>query len=277
MASPNLIRNMKSNCILKKILFRLIKNKYLNLIRYNKYLQKRIDIDINYYKVYYLEYFSSIEIEIKPAKDKYGKFINFNSDEKYYHIYFNDNKDEIKRNYLNENEKVDKINIIINYKVDSLKELFDECKCIESINFKQFYRKNINNMLSMFSRCSSLKELNLSKFNTDNVKNMSYMFYGCSSLKELNLSKFNTDNVTNMSSMFSKCSSLTKLNIFNLKTKNVTNMSNMFDGCSSLKELNFSNFNTNNVTNMSCMFFRCSNELKDKIKEQNKFKLIKYN
>ena len=44
----------------------------------------------------------------------------------------------------------------------------------------------------------------------------------------------------------------------------------MFFGCSSLKELNLNNLNTNNVTNMSDMFFGCSDELKNKIKEQNK-------
>ena len=45
---------------------------------------------------------------------------------------------------LKQNEKIGKINIIINYQVKSFKELFDECKCIESINFKQFNRKYIN-------------------------------------------------------------------------------------------------------------------------------------
>ena len=44
----------------------------------------------------------------------------------------------------------------------------------------------------------------------------------------------------------------------------------MFDGCSSLKELNLSNFNTNNVTYMDCMFDGCSEQLKDKIKSDNK-------
>ena len=89
MDAPNLLRIMKSNYILQKILGNLIKNKYLNLIRYNKSLQKRKDININYYKAYYLETYSPIEIEIKPVKDKYGKFINFNEDEKHYHVYFN--------------------------------------------------------------------------------------------------------------------------------------------------------------------------------------------
>ena len=44
----------------------------------------------------------------------------------------------------------------------------------------------------------------------------------------------------------------------------------MFFGCTSLKELNLNNFNTNNVTDMSCMFSGCSDDLRRKIKSENK-------
>ena len=47
-------------------------------------------------------------------------------------------------------------------------------------------------------------------------------------------------------------------------------MSFMFSGCSSLKELNLNNFNTNNETDMSFMFRGCSDDLKRKIKSENK-------
>ena len=47
------------------------------------------------------------------------------------------------------------------------------CECIESINFKKFYRNNITDMSCMFRGCSSLKDLNLKNFNTNNVTNMS--------------------------------------------------------------------------------------------------------
>ena len=58
--------------------------------------------------------YSSIEIEIKTVKNKYDKFINIDKEnEMYYHIYFNNNKEEIKKNYLNENENVEKIKIVI--------------------------------------------------------------------------------------------------------------------------------------------------------------------
>ena len=44
----------------------------------------------------------------------------------------------------------------------------------------------------------------------------------------------------------------------------------MFANCSSLKELNIDNFNTDNVKFMFGMFSGCSNELKMRIKTQNK-------
>ena len=56
--------------------------------------------------------------------------------------------------------------MIIDYQIESFKNLFYICKCVEYINFKKFERININNMYSMFSGCSSLKELNLSNFKT---------------------------------------------------------------------------------------------------------------
>ena len=61
-----------------------------------------------------------------------------------------------------------------------------------------------------------------------------------------------------------------ELNLSNFNTNNVTDMSYMFSECSSLKELNLNNFNTNNVTNMREMFRGCSDDLKRKIKSENK-------
>ena len=104
-------------------------------------------------------------------------FINIKEeDKKYFHIYFNNNKEEIKKTEINEEDKVSKINITIDYQIESFDWLFANCNCIESINFKNFHRDNIKDMSGMFSYCSSLKELNLSNFNTNNVTNMDSMF-----------------------------------------------------------------------------------------------------
>ena len=275
--SNNYLENVKSVYILRKKIFDIIpKNKQLGIIRYNKKLQKKLFFNINDYKEY-SQLYISIEIEIKPNNSKYNNFINISEyDKEYYHIYFNDNKEEIKRIYLTEEDKVNKIKIKIEYQVKSFKELFNKCLCIKSICFKKFYRNNIIDMSYMFNECSSLKELNLSSFNTINVQYMKFMFYGCSSLKELNLSSFNTINVQYMNNMFYGCSSLRKLNLSNFNTINVISMKFIFNRCSSLQELNISNFNNinlrDNTEDINSMFFECSSlnnllALKNKINQ----------
>ena len=252
------LKLVKSKFILKQIFKNLKRNKILQITKYNKNMQKKIDLTFNDFKEYPKKY-SNIEIEIIPIENKYGKYINIinKSDEAYFNIFFNNDKKSIKSNTLNKLDKVKKITIKIKYQVSSFKELFKDCECIESITFKKFYRNNITDMSYMFSGCISLKELNLDNFNTEHVIDMNHMFDNCLLLQELNLSKFRTRNVTNMSLMFYKCTSLNKLNVDNFDTQNVDNMNFMFDGCSSLKDINLSNFNTVNVTCMIGMFSGC--------------------
>ena len=170
--AKGVFKKIKSDYFLRKLFYNLLKKKSLDIIKYNNNIKERMNISIKDYKEY-SEIYSSIEIEIKPVKNKYGKFINIDEeDEIHYHIYFNDNKEEIKRKYFNKNDNVSKIKIIIDYQVKSFKELFCYCEYIEYICFKKFYRNNINNMEGMFWECSSLKELNLSNCNTNNVNNM---------------------------------------------------------------------------------------------------------
>ena len=96
----------------------------LQIIKYNINIQKRLDININNYKDF-SENFSSIELEIIPIQNKYGPFIKIKKkDRKYFHIYFNDNKKQIKKTKLNKEDKVSKINIIIDYHIKSFSALF---------------------------------------------------------------------------------------------------------------------------------------------------------
>ena len=170
--SKNKLIDIKSCYIMKKIFHNIQKRIYLVIIKYNINIQQRLNININNYKEF-SELYSSIELEIIPIQNKYGTFININEkDKKYFHIYFNDNKEEMEKTELNEEDKVSKINIIIDHQIKSFNHLFFNCECIESINFKKFYRNNIKDMRSMFSYCSSLKELNLSNFDTNNVTDM---------------------------------------------------------------------------------------------------------
>ena len=88
--SKSSFENLKSSYILKRIFNNVKKNIYLDIIKYNKKLQKRLNLNINDYKEYSLLY-SSIEIELKNIEGKYGEFINISDEDKeHYHIYFDD-------------------------------------------------------------------------------------------------------------------------------------------------------------------------------------------
>ena len=255
--SKNIFEDLKSDYFLQKVCNYITRKKVLDIMKYNKRLQKRIKLNINDY-IQFSQLYSSIIIELNLVENNYDKFINITEKEKeYFHIYFDNSNEEIKRDHLEQNEKVKTIKVKINYQVESFFELFRNCKNINSIFFKQFTRINITNMSNMFYKCSLLKEIDFSNFITDNVNNMRSMFYECVSLKELNLSNFNTNNVIDMSSMFGMCLSLEELNLSNFNTNNVINMAQMFFECSYLKKINVSSFNTNKVTNMSCMFCGC--------------------
>ena len=144
--SKNMFMTIKSDYFIQKLFDNMQKRISLKIIKYNMNIQKRLDININNYKDF-SEKFSSIELEIIPIQNKYESFIKIKEeDKKYFHIYFNDNKEEIKKTELNKEDKVSKINIIIDYQIKSLDNLFCCCDCIESINFKKFLRKKIENI-----------------------------------------------------------------------------------------------------------------------------------
>ena len=113
MKSKNKYENLKNDYFLQKVFNIVEKKKLLNIVKHNKYIKKRINININDFKEY-SEKYSSIEIEIKLVNNKYSKFINIKKeDEKYYHIYLNNNKEEIKMNNINKDEEIKIIKIII--------------------------------------------------------------------------------------------------------------------------------------------------------------------
>ena len=122
-------QNLKSNVLIKKVFCYLKQNKLLEIVKHNKNLQNKLNIAINNFKEY-SQLHSSIEIELKVSKNKYDKFINMSGDEDNYKIYFDNSTEEITRNYIEENEKVNIIKIIINDEVESFNELFKDCNII---------------------------------------------------------------------------------------------------------------------------------------------------
>ena len=168
--------------------------------------------------------------------------------------------------------------------VQSMSQMFANCKNLASLDVSRFDTSNVNNMFSLFTGCEKLeyldlsnfdtskvtnmenalngmkkiKNLDLRNFDTSNVDNMHGLFYGDNALESVNVSSFNTSKVKKMSNMFATCNKLTSLDISNFNTSSVENMKYMFSSCSNLTSLNLNSFNTSNVQDMHNMFDYCS-------------------
>ena len=70
--------------------------------------------------------------------------------------------------------------------------------------------------------------------------------------------------------MFSKCYSLKGINIPKFKLANLTCLRWMFYGCTKLINLDITKFIFNVNNDIKSMFSKCSDELKNKIKMNNK-------
>ncbi len=142
--------------------------------------------------------------------------------------------------------------------VVSMKNMFENCYSLPSLDVSEWNTSNVTDMYSLFNNCNSLVSLDVSKWDTSNVLTMRYMFRGCYVLTSLNIDEWNTSVVTNMEGMFNGCKALTSLDINNWDTSNVTDMMGMFSICESLISLDASSWDTSHVTDMEMMFYKCS-------------------
>jgi len=116
----SLFDNIKSKYIFKLILSNVLTTKIFSLIKYNRKEQKKLNINMNDY-----EALCKTEIEIIPPEFPNDKFINIDNeiDKKYFHIYFNEDKEERNMIYIPQ-ENVKNIKIIIDYQIKSYHNLF---------------------------------------------------------------------------------------------------------------------------------------------------------
>jgi len=117
----------------------------------------------------------------------------------------------------------------------------------------KIFSNYVINMKEMFNGCKSLMSIDLHSFDTSLVTNMERMFSGCNSLEEINLINFNTSSVNNMKEMFNECNKAKKIDIISFDTYLVENMYHIFYGCNSLEKIDVSNF----------ILYKLQNQIKD--------------
>ncbi len=117
--NANNILNVNSKFILEKIFDNLIEIRLLKVIRYNNKLKNILNKDNNDYKKY-----SNIVIEVipyLPYQNGTKGYIDIDYGKNYCHVYFNDDTEEIKRNYFTSLDKLQKIKIVLDYRIQTLK------------------------------------------------------------------------------------------------------------------------------------------------------------
>ena len=274
------INNIKSDYILKNIFdFHNNERKKLNLIKYNKNLQRKLNININNYRRYrYIIFYVE-------GQNKNVKFINFYNKKSNDIIIKNTNVPRFKRILVNTYNlrlmglffklegilsvriiKLFNDNSLWNGKQYNLCNLFHGCTNLKQIIFQNDNKFLLENGNEMFKDCENLEKIEgLENLETYIVKNIRELFMNCRSLTSIKgIEKWKLKYVKNMSSMFENCTSLTTLpDISKWKFRtyyeaDYLNMSGLFKNCSSLISLpDISNWNTNRVDLMNEMFYGC--------------------
>ena len=189
----SILNNIKSKYILQQVFSNIKEKKKLEINKYNKNLQNKLEINIDDFKNFHFR----IEIEITiyklencNFKDNITNFLN-NINSSFNVEYKDKNKEKYKNlsNFENIPVGIEKIKLINKQRLKNYSKFFSKCGFIDSINFIKFKETDIKNMSYMFNGCSNLKEIKgLKNFNTGEVTNMSHMFEKCYNLLNLDLS-----------------------------------------------------------------------------------------
>ena len=124
-----MINGIKGTYVLNDLVSHIQEGRHLTIFKYNNELRQRLGLTLEVYE----KFSNQIVIEIIPDNTPIQKtFINYIGNPSLYHIYFNDGKEVMKRNYIQENVEVTKIKVVIDQdkKETSLSGLFDSCDTI---------------------------------------------------------------------------------------------------------------------------------------------------
>ena len=253
------INNIKSIWVKKKILNNITERNKLNLIKYNKALQKNLKKNIDDYKrfKYIIIYVEGIDKDIT--------FTNKNK--------FDDKKIIIRDTNVSRFKKIlIEPTVLVRYFSDFKKSLFSNLNGIVSVRIiKCYYDSSYSTSLSLnfsnlFSGCTNLKKVIIQDDNKFFLDNAVEMFKDCINLEYIEgLNNLNTYGAVKIKGLFQNCMSLKYIKgIERWNLWYVRDMSSMFEGCSSLISLpdisrwRFRSYYETGYVNMSALFKNCS-------------------
>ena len=250
-----LLNMIKSSYIIKKILRHMEPKKIIKIIKYNKEIHRKLNIDFTIY----IQQCLQTHIIIYPKQNTIGNFINIPAQHhSNYEVTFDNKKVEPKRNYIDKDDDIKSIEISLSFKIESFINLFKDCTCIKKVVFIKFNRTDIESFKGMFFNCSELESIDFIQFNTKSCIDISSMFYNCANLKYLKVDKFDIKNVRYMNSLFEGCTKLQSIDLSYLNAANVIDINRMFYKCNNLNYIKLPYNLNNKLKYMSYVFYECN-------------------
>ena len=271
------LNQIKSSFNLKEI-FSFVKEKTkLKVIKYNKYLQNKMDVTKEDFETLNNivvnikltpEYINKLKKEYNEIKNKIDNKL-YDGEQKKKELE-NDlylKGQELKCRFLGApffNQNLEFIKVYLDdllvensrFFIDFLKQEKIPVKIKVTIDKKS----NIKDFFCMFAKCRAISELQFLRINTKEITSMNYMFYDCINLKSLDLSDFETNELTNMFGMFKNCQKLENLKLSDtFITSKVTNMQYLFEDCWALSSIDLHKFDTSKLDCTVYMFKNCKN------------------
>ena len=121
--------------------------------------------------------------------------------------------------------------------VTSMRNAFNECSSLESIDWGGLNTSKVENMDGLFKNCENITAIDVSGFDTSSLETVYNMFYGCSSLLELDLSNFSIKSSCATKNMIRNCTNLYSLKLGSSNIKEL-----LLEGCTALYMLEIGNY-----------------------------------
>ena len=125
-------------------------------------------------------------------------------------------------------EDITEVRVMVDSSHIELRNMFNGCTNLVSINTQDWNTCNVTDMYCMFRVCSNITSLDLSNFITDKVIDMQYMFAYCRKLEILDISNFDmcSCSLESCYDMFSGCTSLHTLRLDNCSNDTISKIIN---------------------------------------------------